>query len=148
MFLLNSFFFFFSVCFGLSFWRLSSSFIYLLLAVLGLCCVWAFIVVAHRLRFCMWNLPWPGTELVSPALAGRFLSIVLPGKSWMLSSNVTAHSYLIRQTKIRMGSSLWMMGLSLSFTVGISEGQSTFSQWYQACSNNNFNSFHCINSFI
>ena len=32
-------------------------FMYLFLAVLGLCCcVWAFIVVAHRLKFCMWNL--------------------------------------------------------------------------------------------
>ena len=29
----------------------------------------------------MWNLPIPGTETVSPALAGRFLTIGLPGKS-------------------------------------------------------------------
>ena len=29
----------------------------------------------------MWNVPGPGMELVSPALAGGFLSIVPPGKS-------------------------------------------------------------------
>ena len=28
----------------------------------------------------MWNLPGPGIEPVSPALAGRFFSTVLPGK--------------------------------------------------------------------
>ena len=29
----------------------------------------------------MWDLPWPGTEHISPALAGIFLSTVPPGKS-------------------------------------------------------------------
>ena len=29
----------------------------------------------------MWDLPGPGIELVSPALAGRFLTTVAPGKS-------------------------------------------------------------------
>ena len=29
----------------------------------------------------MWDLPGPGIEPVSPALAGRFLTTVLPGKS-------------------------------------------------------------------
>ena len=29
----------------------------------------------------MWNLPRPGVEPVSPGLAGRFVSTVLPGKS-------------------------------------------------------------------
>ena len=31
---------------------------------------------------CMWSLPRPGTEPVSPALAGRFLSTVPPRKSF------------------------------------------------------------------
>ena len=44
----------------------------------------------HRLSSCgaqaqllcgMWDLPWPGLEPVSPALAGRFLTTVPPGKS-------------------------------------------------------------------
>ena len=30
----------------------------------------------------MWDLPGPGLEPVSPALAGRFLTTVPPGKSW------------------------------------------------------------------
>ena len=30
----------------------------------------------------MWNLPRPGIEPMSFALAGRFLSTMLPGKSW------------------------------------------------------------------
>ena len=35
----------------------------------------------------MWNLPAPGIEPVSPALAGRFLSTGPPGKPWPLSSS-------------------------------------------------------------
>ena len=35
----------------------------------------------------MWNLPGPGIELVSPALAGRFLLTVPPGKSDLLSGS-------------------------------------------------------------
>ena len=33
----------------------------------------------------MWDLPGPGTEPVSPALAGRFLNTGPPGKSSILS---------------------------------------------------------------
>ena len=61
----------------------------------------AFLVAAHRppncglqalersfsswgaqayLLYSMWNIPRPGIKPVSPALAGRFLSIALPGK--------------------------------------------------------------------
>ena len=32
-------------------------------------------------RSCMWNLPGPGLEPMSPALEGRFLITVPPGKS-------------------------------------------------------------------
>jgi len=35
----------------------------------------------------MWDLPGPGIELVSPALAGRFLSTSSPGKFAITSSN-------------------------------------------------------------
>ena len=49
----------------------------------------ASVVVAHRLSSCglraqllrgMWDLPGPGLEPVTPALAGRFLTTVPPGK--------------------------------------------------------------------
>ena len=64
--------------------------------------VWASVVVARRLSSCgsralecrlsscgtwaqllhgMWDLPGPGLEPMSPALAGRFLTTVPPGKS-------------------------------------------------------------------
>ena len=36
---------------------------------------------AGSVMMCMWNLPWPGIEPVSPALAAGFLSTVPPGKS-------------------------------------------------------------------
>ena len=36
----------------------------------------------------MWDLPGPGLEPVSPALAGRFLTTVLPGKPPNLLFNV------------------------------------------------------------
>ena len=37
----------------------------------------------------MWDLPGPGLEPVSPALAGRFLTIVPPGKpSSLLNCNI------------------------------------------------------------
>ena len=37
---------------------------------------------AQSLR-CMWDLPRPGLEPVSPALAGRFSTTAPPGKPWM-----------------------------------------------------------------
>ena len=51
---------------------------------------WASVVAAHRLNSCgtqtqllcgMWNLPRPGLEPMSPALADRFLTTAPPGKS-------------------------------------------------------------------
>ena len=56
----------------------------------------ASVVVAHRLSSCgaraqllhgMWDLPRPGIEPVSPALAGRFLTTLPPGKSQQSSSS-------------------------------------------------------------
>ena len=73
----------------------------LFIAVSGPLTVAASLVAEHRLQTCrlsscgsraqllrgMWNLPRPGLEPVSPALAGRFSSTVPPGKPW-------AHSYV------------------------------------------------------
>ena len=53
---------------------------------------WASVIAAHGLSSCdtwaqmlhgMWNLPAPGIEPISPALAGGFLSTAPPGKSWI-----------------------------------------------------------------
>ena len=66
----------------------------LFIAVHGSLTVMASLVVEHRLQKCrlsscgsraqllrgMWDLPKPGLEPVSPALAGRFSTTVLPGK--------------------------------------------------------------------
>ena len=66
------------------------------IAVCGPLTIAASLVVEHKLRTrwlsnCgsraqllrgMWNLPRPGLEPVSPALAGRFSTIVPPGKPW------------------------------------------------------------------
>ena len=80
--------------------------VYFLLSVLSLlCCKWLSLVAAawasHRggfsccrapalelwalLLHSMWDLPGPDIEDVSPALAGRFLSTVPPGKSYFVS---------------------------------------------------------------
>ena len=37
-------------------------------------------VVAHRLSGCTWDFPAPGTELMSPAMVGRFFTTGWPGK--------------------------------------------------------------------
>ena len=36
----------------------------------------------------MWDLPGPGLEPVSPALAGGFLTTAPPGKSWDVTSEI------------------------------------------------------------
>ena len=55
--------------------------------------VQASVVVAHRLSSCgswalllhgMWDLPGPGLKPISPALAGKFLTTVPPGKPSIL----------------------------------------------------------------
>ena len=52
----------------------------------------------------MWDLPRPGLEPVSPALAGRFSTTVPPGKpcasilfprSWIIFSIITLNSFLV-----------------------------------------------------
>ena len=66
----------------------------LLIAVRGPLTIVASLVAEHRLQTCrlsncgsraqllrgMWNLPRPGLEPVSPALAGRFSTTAPPGK--------------------------------------------------------------------
>ena len=42
-----------------------------------------------------WNLSGPGIEPMSPALAGRFLSTVPPGKSWIFSLSPRQKVYFI-----------------------------------------------------
>ena len=70
----------------------------LFIAVCGPLTIAASLVAEHRLQTCrlsscgsraqlfrgMWDLPRPGLEPVSPALAGRFLTTAPPGKppSW------------------------------------------------------------------
>ena len=54
---------------------------------------WASVDAAHGVSSCgaqaqllcgMWDLPGPGIEPVFPALAGRFLTIMPPGKSHVM----------------------------------------------------------------
>ena len=45
------------------------------------------VLVLHGLSTCalrMWELPGPGRDPVSPALAGGFFATELPGKSWSI----------------------------------------------------------------
>ena len=69
----------------------------LFIAVRGPLTIVASLVAEHRLQTCrlsncgslaqlfrgMWDLPRPGLEPVSPALAGRFSTTAPPGKSYM-----------------------------------------------------------------
>ena len=77
-------------------------------------CAWTLIFAARQLRSCgsqarepglqqlwqmtwllrnLWNLPRPGIDPVSPALAGRFLSTVPPGRSFF--SFLFCHKYFL-----------------------------------------------------
>ena len=72
----------------------------LFIAVRGPLTIVASLVAEHRLQtrrlsncgsqaqlFCgMWDLPRPGLEPVSPALAGRFSTTAPPGKPWYIHS--------------------------------------------------------------
>ena len=50
--------------------------------------------MAHGLLFRgMWDLPGPGIESVSPALAGGFLTTVPPGKSQSSILNYSIYFY-------------------------------------------------------
>ena len=69
----------------------------LFIAVRGLLTIVASLVAEHRLQTCrlsncgslaqllrgMWDLPRPGLEPVSPALAGRFSTTAPPGKPYI-----------------------------------------------------------------
>ena len=43
----------------------------------------------------MWDLPGPGIEPMSPALAGGFLTTVPPGKTLIIVISRTSFSYLV-----------------------------------------------------
>ena len=74
----------------------------LFIAVRGPLTIAASLVVEHRLQTCrlsncgsraqllrgMWDLPRPGLEPVSPALAGRFLTTAPPGKPSCISFDI------------------------------------------------------------
>ena len=45
----------------------------------------------------MWDLPGPGLEPVSPALAGRFLTTAPPGKSPHLFLNTDSKLYKLKR---------------------------------------------------
>ena len=58
----------------------------------------------------MWNLPGPGIELVSPALAGGLLSTVPPGKSRAKFSSDSFHDTVLQIMKmyqIKFTASIW-----------------------------------------
>ena len=57
----------------------------------------------------MWDLPGPGLEPVSPALAGRFLTTVPPGKSLKLLVIIVA----TEMTTSFFNHIRWMGGLCL-----------------------------------
>ena len=48
----------------------------------------------------MWNLPGPGLEPMSPALAGGYLTSVPPGKSCAVILNDAAGEYLMTWGKV------------------------------------------------
>ena len=74
---------------------------HLFIAVRGPLTITASLVAEHRLQTCrlsncgsraqllrgMWDLPRPGLEPVSPALAGRLSTTAPPGKPWALFKN-------------------------------------------------------------
>ena len=91
----------------------------LFIAVHGPPTIAASLVVEHRLQTCrlsncgsraqplhgMWNLPRPGPEPLTPALAGRLLTTAPPGKPCkgfccLICYHGVAKSYLWRATRI------------------------------------------------
>ena len=61
----------------------------------------------------MWNLPGPGLEPVSPALADRFLTTGPPGKSQMKIYNEQAEKKALERKKYHQepGSLCWSLSL-------------------------------------
>ena len=106
---------------------------------------WASVVVAHRLSRCgsqalerrlsscgartqllrgMWDLPGPGLEPVSPALAGGFLTTAPPGKSHI--------TFLLLKKVIRLCIlflGLWHTFLVLCFGKGQRENMASLADW-------------------
>ena len=91
----------------------------LFIAVRGPLTVAASLVAEHRLQTCrlsncgsraqllcgMWDLPRPGLEPVSPALAGRFSTTVPPGKASIATLNVSGLSTPIKRHRV----ALWII---------------------------------------
>ena len=93
----------------------------LLIAVRGPLTIAASLVAEHRLQMCrlincgsraqllrdMWDLPRPGFEPVSPALAGRFSTTAPPGKPKRISSLSTYNGGLFSRHRLNRGYSFW-----------------------------------------
>ena len=80
----------------------------------------ASVVVAHGLSRCgtqaqllrgMWDLPGPGTEPVSPALAGGFLTTVPPGKPHKCSLKFSSSHIknVKRQVKLILNNTFYLI---------------------------------------
>ena len=99
-----------------------SEWVPLLIAVCGPLTVAASLVAEHRLQTCrlsscgsraqllrgMWDLPRPGLEPVSPALAGGMLTTAPPGKPLYILFHILFHYGLLQDIKYS----------SLCYTVG------------------------------
>ena len=60
----------------------------------------------------MWDLPGPGLELSSPALAGGFLTTAPPGKSLRESGSArNLPGFCSFQPSVKRGESLWGQSL-------------------------------------
>ena len=93
----------------------------LFIAVRGPLTVTASLVAEHRLQTRrlsnygswaqllrgMWDLPRPGLEPVSPALAGRFSTTVPPGKPWSVFLISLIPSFLIWKMGSSNNTTLW-----------------------------------------
>ena len=60
------------------------------------------------LLFSMWNLPIPGIELMSPALAGRLLPSTPPGKSSFIINVLIKHHLALDKLQSKL-QSVWVM---------------------------------------
>ena len=59
----------------------------------------------------MWDLPRPGLEPVSPALAGRFSTTAPPGKplNLYLNTNIAGKGYIVRLEDVGTAGQLSLM---------------------------------------
>ena len=104
----------------------------LFIAVRGPLTIAASLVAEHRLQMCrlsscgsraqllrgMWDLPRPGLEHVSPALAGRFSTTAPPGKPWNILLLATNMAFIILWVSVSISRPLRNRLWSLCLKVG------------------------------